>query len=310
MTKIIYLLLFSLITITSGCNENENNINFFGKVLDQNGKPVSGAKVHNEFIGGFLQNASGLGYKPTDELGNFNLNGAGTYIAIHAITHPDIYYEPPTVKNERNTDISIKNYEEYNTAEKAKVFTVWRSKILESVRKSKASSYLKTDGRIYTYDLTKGEFINERTTRRVKGGVILTEGANNNGQLHVSCFRVDTADGLGVEEWSYTLSPVNGGIQKVESTYLNTAPKNGYLPSITVERLRNSPKRQHKFRLDNQRFYFTSINDNQKYYGSLIVDFNSSISERRKNTCNISIKFKINLEGSGNLAVDGKRSSY
>ena len=296
-----------------GCSEDKDNINFYGNVIDQNGDPISGAKVHHEFVGGYLQKASGVGYRLTDEKGNFTLNGAGAYVVVSWISHPEIYYEAPIVLNDHETKVRIKNYKEFDTAETPKIFTVWRSKILENVRKSSTSSYLKTDSRIYTYDLTKGEFINERTTRRRKGDVIKTEGANDIGQLQVSCTRqsdVSNNNPRDVGDWSYTLTPVGGGIQKVDDTYLNNAPETGYSPSITVERLKNSPKRQHSFRLDNQRFYFTSVNANQKYYGSLIIDIDHSVSKRRKNTCHIIISFKINLEGGRNLAVDGKRREY
>ena len=103
------------------------------------------------------------------------------------------------------------------------------------------------------------------------------------------------SDHLDKLDWQVSITPVDGGIMTTDDLYMNLAPENGYMPSLTVDMNTASPDYQDV--LGDQRYYFTS--QNGQVYGALFVYY----EPHRKDHCKITIEYKVNLNGSRNLAV-------
>lgn len=266
------------------------DIEFYGKILDQNDDPVANAEV-SYFIGGqFLAAGAGSGVAVTDENGVFFIYGEGANIVVQAITGDRIDYNSstpdfqPLLSGGRNPDLIIWKWKEY-TSDNPYVFKAWRVQEYGNVKTGRDGYPLFPDGRIYTYN-----GIDRKRRKR------WSEVEIGNGYLRVSCDREPMADPNDYKDWRVTLAPIEGGIQKTDDIYMNIAPEGGYLDSITEGRSVQSGDYQPS--LTNQRYFFTAMSG--KYYGSLFVHYDPHF---RNEQCNVAISYKINLDGSRNLAA-------
>ena len=269
------------------------HVKFYGKVIDQNGVAVANAKVSYLIVGQFPSAGAGRGFTITDDQGRFYIKGKGNSVTVQAIKHPQINFNPPATERERklvtlyegeNPGLIIRNWNVY-TKNNPYIFKTWMEKKFENVKG--ASGYgdsLIPDGRVYTYDFL--QFRNWR--KRVSEG-------ETQGHLRVSCERAVMQGLRDYQDWQITLAPVNGGIQATDDIYQNLAPETGYLPSIIVEQKLDSSDYQHL--ILNQRYYFTT--DDGATYGSLVVHY----YPHTEKGCKAAVAFKMNLEGSRNLAV-------
>lgn len=281
-----------------------SDIAFYGKVIDQYGKPVEGAVVSYEAGGKFLGAGSGFGGIKTDVSGMFKIDARGGHLTIQNIKHPDIMFVAPdpegprgapdmyftqmmfwdyprTVNNQLN-DLVWRDYTEANPY----VFDVWRIEHREAVKKGYPSWVYPTDGTIHTLDF-------EQTEAHVKNRL-------PDGHLDVSCVRKPTMEHYqDYGDWQITLTPVNGGIQPTDDRYLNLAPETGYQSSVTVGGTLGDASYQPS--LMNQRYYFMAYDG--RVYGSLYVNF---IPFRREEFCDIEINYKVNLHGSRHLYAESK----
>jgi len=99
-------------------------------------------------------------------------------------------------------------------------------------------------------------------------------------------------------DWIFTISSIDGGIQKTNDLYLNKAPDSGYQSSIKIKMDYGSDKYMPS--LFNQRFYFYT--QSGKVYGSMLVNFKPH-RKFRGNECGIEIQYKMNPTGSKNLEL-------
>jgi hypothetical protein len=270
------------------------DVMFHGKVIDQYEAPVSGAKVSYIIVGQFLAAGAGKGFALTDEQGRFVIEGEGARVRIEDIIHPQINFNPPTSTEKtlldagRNSPINVSNWEKYTT-DNPYLFRAYRVAQYEDVKKGAAGIGMKPDGRIYTFDFTK----HWRSGEQVKEG-------ESYGQLRVSCERAEMEHGRNFQDWRVTLTPVDGGIQMTDNIYMNEAPETGYQPTITVEQRIDDP--EYKNMIINQRYFFTAHHSD--IYGSLFIHYKPHF---RNEKCNIRIAYKMNMEGSRNLAVKIKQ---
>ena len=211
------------------------------------------------------------------EEGYFSIHGEGADIVFQAITADHIDYNTPTPV------LMISDWEEY-TPDNPYVFNTWRVDSYENVRHGHDGYQLLPDGRIYTYD----PFDSDRSNRWHEG--------ETDGLLRVSCERGEMERPRDFQEWRVTLKPIDGGIQSADDIYMNIAPVSGYQDSISVEQKLSSNNYQRS--VGNSRYFITAHQG--KYYGGLRVRYRPHF---RKEQCSISISYKVNMDGTRNLAV-------
>jgi len=283
----------------------------YGRVLDQYAQPVVGARVTYEGTHSFLSAGSGLGYVTTDEKGNFVIHANGNSLVLAEIKHPDISYSYPfaggygkTTTNAmysitrrqikfRNggADTRYENAQPYTNSNHPFVISTYRLSGYEGAYSKQERFRLNADGRIYTIFFKKEHGANE-----IQEGVVP-------GQLHVSCTRKHHMVNLkDYGDWSFSIKPVDGGIQPTEDIYLNEAPESGYQPSYDINMKRSDPKYMHT--ILNQRLFFTT--NQGKKYGALYANFEPHFDWRAKiDWCSLTLIYKFNNTGSRNLELDG-----
>jgi hypothetical protein len=287
-------------------------IDFYGKVIDQYGVPVVGAKMRYELGGKYLAPGKGVGLLVTDEEGRFEIHSEGGSLVLYGIDHPwtRLFYPPPNrLANDRTTDspqqesIRILGYQDNSgggnllwtdtSPDSPHVFRAWRVDKYEKVESGSITVGIKSDGRVYTYDFLKKDKWGEPLSYPYEG--------LSDGQLRISCHRDHFENRRDYKDWSVTIEAVNGGIQATDDYYLSLAPEDGYQTSITIKQ--NISANDYSPIAFAQRFYFTA--NNGSIYGSLYIDIRSHL---KKDLCGIYIKqYKLNANGSREIAIPWKK---
>lgn len=304
----LFLLLLLSSTISFGFSVLPS-ISFYGRVIDQNERPVINAKVIYSGSSTYLSEGGGKGSVMTDEKGYFEIDTTGATLTLGSIIHPDIEYSyqqdsgvgskiPQERLKSSKRFLSSKdnagvydNWKKYTKKENAYNIHVWRLGEYDGATEGNLNVYFNSDGRLYTLDLQGDGYKNQ-----VKVGL-------QDGQLVVSCIRKSMDNGSDYGDWSVTIAPVAGGIQTTNDAYMSEAPASGYQSSITIVMKHN--KHQYQSSLLNHRYYFTS--NNGKIFGGLFVHFKPH-SHYENNECRIDIyNYKINSTGSRSLELKRQR---
>lgn len=284
-----------------GLEAGLEDVEFHGRVVDQHGKPVVGARVNYSIGGALMAAGSGSGIAVTDEQGNFSIRGRGGNLTLNKVEHPEVDFEYIDQKYQtgdgRRKSMTLWGFQHTKggddpiwsdyTKDKPYIFKAWRVGEFEKVKKGHSSLFLLPDGRVYTIDFN----------RRHKGRT--TEGEVD-GHIRLSCTRGYMEHNRDWGDWTVTISAVNGGIQSTNDNYLNFAPDAGYQSEITITQTKGAPDYQHTLR--NQRYYFAAKNG--QVYGSLFINYEPYTWSNNQRYCVIRInQYKINANGSRNLAV-------
>lgn len=298
-------------------NAGADDIKLSGKVVDQFGNPLAGARINYYASGEFLIAGSGFGYVFSDQSGKFAIEVHGSSLRVGNIEYPDAMYvgllEESTGYNDmyvrgnlfwshqRYDDMRNLQWSDY-TPDNPIVFDVWvvdrevAKDNAKHIRWGKRSLRTAHDGRPYTLNF----LINDRKLQ-------ITEGVSDNGNIVISCARDSMKEGSERNTWEVSLQAVNGGVQSTSDRYLNKAPESGYLPVMEVGRTFGQPDYQHG--LYGQRYYFQS--NNGDYYGTLFIDYQPfnmpydfKTEQYEEQFCLISIEFKINTTGNRYLFKD------
>jgi len=178
----------------------------YGKVVDQNGQPVIGAKMRG-FLDFEEMDDDEEHDTTTDSQGEFNflgLYGKGMvfvpekmgyeYDRRHAINRPNNYLPDPT---------------------NPLIITMWKLRGAEPMIHSKIHAYIPCDGSAIKFSLMTGKM-------------------DPNGDLIVTL----TRNPLNIDQpkpfnWSVTLEIPNGGFEEITNLYPYEAPVEGYQPHIT-----------------------------------------------------------------------------
>jgi len=257
-------------------------IEMYGKVIDQHGQPVAGAKVHMMVAGGgSFAPGSGPVAVTTDEAGMFRVQAKGQEIAIGSVKHPQLsavrFSVGQDVAGTEHLDAVGRfgekySWRTYTTPDHPFVVNVWRVEKFEPVDSD--SGYLEpvANGKPY-----------------VRAG------------LEVSCKRDPKEPNTHWRHqkgsWSITFRPIDGGIQETDDIYLNEAPESGYQKELTVSMQRGDP--DYKVNIQPARRYYYTANSG-KLYGAFSATFDPYMED---NTCSVKVSMKRNPNGSRNLAV-------
>ncbi|MCU7808798.1 MAG: Ig-like domain-containing protein [Candidatus Thiodiazotropha sp. (ex Semelilucina semeliformis)] len=273
-------------------------INFYGQIVDQHGTPVTDAKVVFETTGAYLAPGKGIGFVLTDSQGRYEIHSEGGKLRLAGIVHPyaTLKFAPINTKSTRFKMIYGGQPREGanellwsdTTPENPHVFTAWRVEAYENVESGYMKGHIEPNGNVYTFDFDRKDKFGKLIGFAVKGA--------KDGHIHVTCTRSPMADYGDWKDWEMSITPIDGGIQSTDDYYLNLAPETGYQPSLTIEQRKESTDYQP--RTQNQRYYFTAKNG--QIYGSLFVGMQP---HAKPEICRFDVRFKINTNGSRNLAV-------
>lgn len=190
--------------------ENTKPINVYGKVIDQYGQPVVGAKVK----GGTLlyisiDSSGGQEFSTiTDNQGRFSFTGLHGARFGFGLEKEGYEYDPKKY---------LGWWDNYRPdANGPAVFTMWKLKGAEPMVHIEAHCGLAVDGTATSFDLLTGK-------------------KTSDGDLAIRLVRNPVnIDRSKPFDWTLTLQINGGGLIPVETTYTNEAPAEGYKSSVTV----------------------------------------------------------------------------
>lgn len=263
-------------------------ITMYGKVVDQYGQPVAGARVSMVIAGGgTYAPGTGLTAYTTDSDGMFHIEAKGQEISISDVDHPQVaqlMYETRggyrRTGAQRLKAISSHgeefSWQSYSSPEKPYLVHVWRVSEFEDVKKGGTAFIPEPNG--------------EPDKR---AGIVVT------------CRREPMEKNKHWREqkggWSVTFEPIEGGIQQTDDLYLNEAPSDGYKRKITVSMKRTDPDYRVRI-VPARRYYYTAHNG--EWYGSFSASFEPYML---KDKCLVNADIKYNPNGSRNLAMKPRR---
>jgi hypothetical protein len=265
-------------------------VKMYGRVVDQHGQPVAGAKVQMVISGGgAFAPGTGRTFFMTDTDGRFEVTGKGQGLSILNVEHPQlsaVYFKHPrSGRKDRGADLEavsrhgeIASWRTYNTPEKPYVIPVWRVEKFENVKSDTGGYSPKPNG--------------EPSERR--GIVAWCEREPKESGLH---WRYQKGS------WSITFRPIEGGIQETNDFYLNEAPLEGYQSELKVSMVRGSP--DYKVAIhDPKHYYYYHMKNGKRIYGSLEATFAPYMY---KDECRVNVNYIYNPNGSRNLATRKRR---
>lgn len=250
-----------------------SNILLYGKVVDQDGLPVSSALVQFEAASGYLSEGTGLSSVRTNENGTFNTEGSrGRVLLVRDIIKQGYSFSPPS-----NQALDFENFKRFGdsllwsnySSDNPYVFTVWRIDEKANVKRDKLSGLtFDPDGSVYTLNFMAGR----------KG--IKKKGVYD-GDINISFFREG-------ELWRATFSSINGGFVESSNQYMNMAPSSGYVKEIVY----SGSSEQYELK---RKLYFQSRSGG--LYGKL--DFR--IIPKYRDRAGIHLEYVVNLDGKRSL---------
>lgn len=286
------------------------DIMFHGRVIDQNSQPVTDALVYYIGTNNYLSPGAGSGHVTTDDQGYFEIDTEGLVLQLGSISHPEIQYayqqdggisritpqqEQKTYKrflsHDDNQGIYL-NWRHFAEKDKAYIIRAWRLKEYEGAISGTVNGFYDADGKDYTLALNLQSYKTQQREGKTKG------------YLNISCIRPHMESNRDYGDWSISISPIDGGIQEVDSLYANEAPETGYQSSLKIDMRKGNSDYKHA--LLNKRYYFKSNND--KMYGTLFINF-EPFAAVEKEACALYINYKINPTGSRNLELKRDHTS-
>jgi len=188
------------------------SMDIYGKVVDQNSKPVAGAKVRGSVnvSGDFIEH-----YTNTDVEGRFS------FLRLHG---QRLYILPQKEGFEYDSNLPSERPKNYvPDPNKPLVFTMWKLRGAEPMVHSQLHAYIPCDGSATLFDLMTGK-------------------KSTNGDFTVKL----TRNPLNIDrrkpfDWSVTFELTNGGFQEITNlAYPNEAPAGGYQSKMTFDFQANS----------------------------------------------------------------------
>ncbi len=285
--------------IVETINKNTFDLDFYGKVLDQYGEPVSNAKIKYVASKMYHFDMTASGVVKTDHLGVFNIKASGYSLTLYMPEHPelsDMYMSGTAKKPFKSVGRVLlepvghgKNTQTWRgyTNDKPYIIRGWRVESFDKVIHNRMNLFVKPDGSIHTF--LKKEY----------GKMSLDDGFHSDGYLLFTCVRDESRSKDKNGAWQVTIEAIEGGIVETTDVILNEAPLGGYQDSVTESMKGGGPYGSSL--LKDKKYYFHAKNN--AVFGSLAMLFDPYGKEKN---CRILVDYKINLDGSRNLAVRGR----
>ncbi|MBL1293340.1 MAG: hypothetical protein COB61_005660 [Thiotrichales bacterium] len=246
-------------------------IEFYGKLVDQNGEAIPNVKVRYSALRGALSSGTGTGYATTNELGVFFIGDAkGNGLLIESFIK--IGYQLPSFivfRNNKSEGSLNDSWSDY-TQSSPYVFTAWKvDRYPKVLHDSELLGFL-PDNRRYTVNFFAEDINNE---------------GDNEGELRIKFYRRNG-------RWELVIEAIDGGLVEALDEYKNMAPIDGYKKEFQYRGKENFPSSLHKH------FYFFSSSRN--LFGLLKMEI---IPYYNRKFSSISVEYVFNLEQGRNLTV-------
>lgn len=249
--------------------ENKKSLDFYGRVIDQYGQPVVGAKVKGGVLlnVNFVKSGGEVHYTETDQLGYFNFLGLhGVNLGIRPEKEGYMYVK-----------LSFERPENYKPDPKSPItITMWKLRGAEPMRHINAESRIPFDGTPATFDMVTGK-------------------PNPNGDLQITLLRspLDVRRSGQKFDWLVKVEILNGGIVEENDPYPYWAPESGYQPFFQFGMSSNNVPWDSTI---TQNFYIKNF---QSQYGRMQIKPYASATP-----AGIKIDLWLNPSGSQNLEFD------
>ncbi len=263
-------------------------IQFYGKVIDQDGAPLPGVKITlsvrrtSEVLPGLTNDSSDRFETVTDEGGRFQLTDAkGALLGVKALEKTGYEASPQSMRYFWYYENEDKKYRP--DANAPEVFRMW--KLVGAERLVRADKFygVVPDGRSYAIDM-----LNEKKIER--GGT---------GDFKVSISRPMQIIAGAKYDWSCVVEGIGGGVIETQDEFMYRAPETGYQPRYEVNVSANDPQWSDRAK---RQLYLKS--QDGKVYARLEVEIFASYQD----TAVFSVKYYANPSGSRNLEFDPKQT--
>ena len=278
---------------------------FYGRIIDQYGDPVTNAKVEMEVGGGVFAGGDGVVRVISDHEGYFSVKEArGGSLGIIKMNRPgyEIDYKKQAIgfssalDEDEHLRSTNKDLFSYGKKDKAFVYIAWKltddidSNDLHTGRTS--NLYLYGNRQIYTVDLFAP---NGRESQIQKG--------KQSGQIYISFYRdknslIEGASKYGPAKnpWRLSVEVIGGGLIEVENPlYMMRAPVDGYVSKWEMS------NEDQKSIFDDLRHFYIKTKDGM--YGRINIQLRTSIAKNRKQNHDGEITFNYSINKSGDTNV-------
>jgi hypothetical protein len=227
------------IMIETAAIEDNTGQDFYGKVIDQHGDPVVGAKVTAEVKRG--SGPGGSATTQTDSGGLFQFTGLRGK-ALNITPEKEGFQI-------KGHGLGLKNLKGPETTSiRPAIYTMWKLRNPEPMLHGKIGSYTIRHGILYAVDLVKNT---------------ITEGTNGPGDFWIQVDGPVVFKRGDFDDWSLTMTAVDGGfIEVTDNRYFDQAPPTGYQPKVQMA---NRPSDPSLPRLNTDRTFYLKSRGGQIY---------------------------------------------
>jgi hypothetical protein len=252
-------------------------IEFYGQVIDQDSNPVPAVKINVSISQTYMPSSTNLAIgakvvhleKETGANGRFDIQGVeGNGFDVESIQKAGYELSPTTSHSYGAIGGSFEN---------PVVFKMWRTgEKAQLVGGSKFWGII-PDGRIYAIDLLQG-------TKEESGNAV--------GDLKISVNRPAGVSRQDHYDWSFQITPIDGGIIETEDDFMYEAPESGYLPEYNFHLIKSDAKWTYRVK----RNFYIKTRGGQNY-GRISVE----VFAYYQNEGVFNIDWAVNPAGSRNL---------
>ncbi len=255
-------------------------IDFYGKAVDQDGRPLAGVKVRAEIMrveqtapteGGVKLDKVDL---ESDQNGDFSIvNAKGRSVQVLSVTKKGYEVSPKAVAT----------YGYYpdqapRDPNSPVVFKMWKKQGAQPLAHLAWRGQITCDGQPMSFELQE-------------------KAQTDYGQMQIACTRtplVSPPPGSGQFDYKFEITVVGGGIHTTEDEFMYLAPESGYTSSFTIERKAGDTNWNGKVP---QQYYVKTADG---HYGKLTVDWSAAFGSPTP----LRWECFVNPTGSRNLEYD------
>jgi hypothetical protein len=252
-------------------SENHKSLDFYGKIVDQDGRPVEGVKVIAAVgtIVSFTKSGETKYVTASDAEGRFSfigIRGSGCGYLLEKSGYE--FSQRQTFASRPKDYIPDPN--------KPALFSIWKLHGANPMVHTAFDSRVPYDGQATTFDIFTGR-------------------KSESGDLRITLMRNPLKIQRGREsfDWSVKIQVAGGSLVETSNLYPYEAPESGYVPSFDFGVAKDTPKWTQRLTKD---FYIHTAKGN---YGRITVDLTTD-SERPQGT-GVTITTWVNPSGSRNL---------
>lgn len=248
-------------------------IQFYGKIVDQNGEPVSGVTIDYSGVRNILASGSGPGIVESNDSGEFFISNArGESLRFDKLTKSGYQFAnlksfETLAKNVSNAEQSWETY----TKDNPFIFKAWKINRFPKVKKDVGVPLMfQPDGRLYTLSML--ETNDQFSEGKMDGDIYFSFSRNQ-------------------DDWAVDMTAVDGGFIETDDEFTLMAPDAGYVKKMVFS---GSDFRVSQYK----KLYFKS--NNPLAYSVLNLRIKPVT---RKERASIVMKYVINMEGGRSLVT-------